>query len=72
MKREIMINGLIPGYPQGSVAIVQCDDEGTPLESFWRRQLKSAEQDGCCEFIKVEKKLPTVTKRRGADKGESE
>jgi hypothetical protein len=51
MIRKIQINGIIPGYSQGSVVTVQCDDEGTPLEFFWRRQLKNARLDKCCEFV---------------------
>ena len=66
MEKQIRINGLIPGHPQGSVVTVQCDDEGTPLEFFWRRQLKSAKLDGCCEFIEVKQR--SVYKKKITDK----
>lgn len=44
-----------------SVIEVLADDEGTPLDFIWRRRLKDAEIDQCCEVVNQEKKSVKVT-----------
>ncbi len=51
-KISIKVNGTIPGYAKGQVFSVAADDEGTPMDQLWRRRLKDAETDKCCEIVK--------------------
>ncbi len=53
MTKEIKVNKKIRGHTIGQVVTVECDGEGTPLEFFWRRQLKAAEMDNCCEIMQA-------------------
>ena len=48
---QIKVNGTIPGHPPGSIVKVAVDAEGTPLELLWRRRLKDAKIDKCCEIV---------------------
>lgn len=48
---EVKVLGTIPGHPPGTVVSVPCDDEGTPLAEEWRRRLRDAKRDGCCEVV---------------------
>ncbi len=48
---KIKVNGEIPGYAKGGTFVVETDDEGIPLEQLWRRRLKDAETDNCCEVV---------------------
>jgi hypothetical protein len=50
-KTRILVKGGIPGYAAGSEIEVDADEEGTPLDLHWRRRLKDAEIDGCCEVV---------------------
>lgn len=40
------------GHKAGEVVPVHCDEKGTPLERSWRRRLKDAKTDKCCEIVK--------------------
>lgn len=35
---------------------IQTDENGVPLERFWRKRLKDAETDNCIEIVKTPKK----------------
>jgi hypothetical protein len=45
------VNHGIMGHGDGDRVRVGADDEGTPLSFIWRRRLKAAEIDGCCEVV---------------------
>ncbi len=60
---QIKVNGTLPGYAKGRVITVACDPTGIPLEEYWRRRLKDAETDNCCEVV--------VEKREDPPKSES-
>lgn len=47
----IQVNGNLPGYAVGQEVRVAADNEGTPLDQFWRRRLKDAKTDKCCEVV---------------------
>ena len=53
---KIKINKTIGDYGPGSVVSVDADKEGTPLNNIWRRRLKDAETDQCCEIVEPEEK----------------
>ena len=49
---EIKINKEIPGYKIDQIVQVATDKENIPLDHFWRRRLKDAVIDNCCEVLK--------------------
>lgn len=51
---QVKVNGRIPGYPPGTIVKVAVDEEGTPLKLLWRRRLKDAKIDKCCEIVRPE------------------
>lgn len=52
----------VPGY-SGTITI-NADENGTPLERFWRNRLRDAKTDNCVEVI------PTRAKRAKKEKAE--
>ena len=56
---RIKVNLVIPPHKPGDVVEVRCDADGLPLDFHWRRRLKDAAIDNCCEIV-AEK----TTKRR--------
>ena len=48
---RIKVNGTLPPHPSGTVVNVPVDEEGTPLALYWRRRLKDAKVDNCCEVV---------------------
>ena len=41
----------VAGYQPGHTVVVAADSEGTPLDLFWRRRLRDAKRDNCCEVL---------------------
>ncbi len=41
----------VAGHAPESEVVVATDSEGTPLDLFWRRRLRDAERDNCCEVL---------------------
>ena len=60
---RIKVNGTIPGYPPGTVVPVDADERGTPLDASWRRRLKDAEIDDCCEVVQQASRSTSTRKR---------
>ena len=66
---EIKANKSLGVVAAGKVIKVLADDDGVPLQTFWRRRLKDAEVDNCCEIVvtveanKSEKAKPVASKR---------
>lgn len=56
---NIHINKTFGPYKEGQTVRVECDAEGVPKDQYWRRRLKDAQHDGCCEVVK-----PEAPKRR--------
>lgn len=60
MSIDIKINKPFPDYQVGQIVTIQVDGDGTPLDYFWRRRLKDAKIDSCCEIVKpATKKVAT-------------
>lgn len=36
-------------YKIGTTVTVNCDKAGSPMAKFWRKRLKDAKTDSCCE-----------------------
>ncbi len=51
-KVKIRVLKLLPGFAIGDEVEVDSDQEGTLFDDFWRRRLKDAERDDCCEIVK--------------------
>lgn len=52
---RVRVNKPIPPHGLGDVVPVPIDEHGTPLDQQWRRRLKDAETDGCCEIVEEPK-----------------
>lgn len=61
---DIKINKPFPGYNVDQLVMVQTDSEGTPLDFFWRRRLKDAKTDNCCEIVKSATKKVVVSDKK--------
>jgi hypothetical protein len=49
---KIKLNVNMGTLRKGLIVNVLCDKSGTPLDIFWRRRLKDAKIDNCCEIVK--------------------
>ena len=56
---SIQTNVNILNYPAGFIVTVECDADGIPLDSFWRKRLRDSEIDNCCEILTAK---PSKTK----------
>ncbi len=59
MRKAILtINTPMRGYSEGDTVKINTDENGTPLDAFWRGRLKDASIDKCCslDFKKPAKK----------------
>ncbi len=68
---RIKVNG-VPGHVPGSVITVPADSHGTPLDEYWRRRLKDAKTDGCCEVVVAQPKPPISSRKKTATVKRSE
>ena len=50
-KRRIKVNKEIPGYAAGRLVEISVDNDGVPLDRFWRDRVRDAEIDSCVEFM---------------------
>lgn len=58
---QIRVRGPIPGHEIDDVVDVPVDGRGVPLDLHWRRRLKDAETDNCCERVQA---APKPRRRR--------
>ena len=65
---KIQVNKTIGDYGPGSIVSVDADGEGTPLNHIWRRRLKDAETDQCCEIVEPEEKPVDKPAEKPAEK----
>jgi len=49
---QINVKKNLGKFKVGDIITVPTDEAGTPLDPFWRRRLKDAAIDGCCEIAK--------------------
>jgi hypothetical protein len=59
--KKIVINsaGGLRGRKKGSVINVIVDDNGTPVDLYWRRRFKDSKLDNCISFVE-EKNLEKI------------
>lgn len=48
---KILINKKLAGHDAGSIVEI-VSHGGIPAENFWRRRLRDAAIDGCCQIVK--------------------
>ena len=53
---KIKVNKQFGDHKPGTIVDVDCDETGIPLNHIWRRRLKDAETDNCCEIVKPKPK----------------
>lgn len=51
---EIRVKHGIAGRESGEVVKVEARENGDPEDLFWRRRLRDARVDGCCEVVEDE------------------
>ncbi len=54
---KLKINN-VAGYQTGSTYTIKTDQNGVPLERFWRNRLKDAKTDKCVEVVKTADRKP--------------
>lgn len=54
-KVKIKLNVALDGNEAGDVIEVDAHENGTPVLQFWRRRLRDAAFDDCCELVKAKK-----------------
>lgn len=56
MKRiKIKLLKPLRGHLVGTIKTIHVDENGIPLERYWRDRLKDAPIDGCIEIVKKKK-----------------
>ena len=50
-------------YKEGQLVRVFVGKSGQPKDQFWRKRLRDAAKDGCCEIVKPEKKKSQSKKK---------
>lgn len=65
-KIKIQVNHGLADYDDGEIVEVEAMETGEPAELFWRRRLRDAKVDGCCEVVQEPKK----SRRQSSDGGE--
>ena len=66
MIRVLKINKDVGGHKAGSTFKVQCNDNGIPLDVFWRRRLKDSAVDNCVEW--TEEKMHSTSENKMSKK----
>jgi len=56
MKARIKINKSLRGFAPGQTTMIEVNEEGIPVDIFWRKRLKDSKFDKCIEFVDGEPK----------------
>lgn len=67
-KSMVSLHGLKPGKQ----AVIQVDQDGTPLEQHWRRRMTDSIHDGCIAVIETPGEVAIENKSLKAFKKEAE
>lgn len=63
----VKVNHGIPGHDPGSTVRVEVDSDGNVFDRFWRRRLRDAAIDGCCEVVNESRSSKAKLKPSSAD-----
>ncbi len=69
---KIEVKKQMANHAVGDIVEVSADDNGVPLDFHWRRRLKDAEIDECCEIVKSVTKKPASMPKTRHDDAEGE
>ncbi len=61
---KIEIKKRMANHSVGDIVHLPADENGVPLDLFWRRRFKDAETDDCCEVIKSAPNKPVSTPKK--------
>jgi hypothetical protein len=65
MPMKLKVNVSLRGAPAGSVILIQTDNDGIPLDRYWRRRLVDAKIDNCVEVVSESGTVPEKRKKGG-------
>jgi len=54
---RLQINKPLQGLQKGATIKLVADENSLPVDNYWRRRLKDADQDGCVEILASKKKV---------------
>lgn len=61
-KVEYTLNTPLRGYKAGQKLNLEVDENGTPIDKYWRRRLRDAKIDGCITKTEQSKSKPLSEK----------
>jgi len=67
---KIQVNKIFGDHKPGTIVDVDADETGIPLNHIWRRRLKDAETDQCCEIVEPEEKAAEKPEKEKSDPAE--
>lgn len=69
MKKAYKLNAPLRGLLVGSIIKLKVNDEGIPLDIYWKNRLVDAVLDNCIELVdKVREKKPSIKQKKYSDK----
>ncbi len=69
---RIQVKKQMANHSVGDIVHLDADDNGVPIDFFWRRRLRDAKMDGCCEIMKSVPSKPAFTPRTRHDDAEGD
>lgn len=66
---KIKLNYAFSFHKKGDIIDIEVDEEGTPLNIYWRKRLNDSKLDNCIEVIN-DKSAPKAIKAKGEGKEE--
>lgn len=57
MQIKIKLNIPMLGFKTGKTLLIECDENGNPVELFWRNRFKDKLIDNCVEVIENKRNL---------------
>lgn len=63
MQVKILVKTPLLNHKANAVITVDADENGKPLDNYWRRRLRDAKIDNCCEIV-----VPEPKKTKKGDK----
>lgn len=60
---RIEVRKRMANHAVGEIVIIAADNNGTPLDKFWRRRLEDAEHDDCCKIVRPAPKAAPVLRK---------
>ena len=65
---KLKLNCDLQKHKAGDIITIDTDENGVPLERYWRSRLKDSEIDNCVEIVKPSAKTIVADKPASKDK----